>query len=216
MKTATASPSAAPRRKGRPLSFDRAAALEQAMFAFWRHGYETTSISTLTAAMGVTAPSLYAAFGDKKRLFLEAMHLYAGSPDDLIASLAAAPTAREGVERMLRGAADAFADPATPPGCLLASATASGSDDSADVRAAVAAVRGRIDAILRARIDRDIADGLLPPDTHVAGLAGMVIALIQGLSVLVRDGAGPDALDGIIDTALRAWPLPPASNGTTR
>ncbi len=216
MKSAIGSTACAPRRKGRPLSFDRDAALEQAMLAFWRHGYESTSISTLTAAMGITAPSLYAAFGDKKRLFLEAMRLYAGSPDDLAASLAAAPSARDGVERMLRGAADAFTDPATPPGCLLASATASGPDDSADVRAAVAAVRANIDAIVRARIDRDIADGLLPPDTHVAGLAGMTIALVQGLSVIVRDGAGREALDAIIDTALRAWPRPPRRAATRR
>ena len=215
METALTATAAA-RRKGRPLSFDRAAALEQAMHAFWRHGYETTSISALTAAMGITAPSLYAAFGDKKRLFLEAMRLYAGSPDDLIASLAAAPSARDGVERMLRGAADAFTDPATPPGCLLASATASGSEDSADVRAAVAAVRSRIDAILRARIDRDIADHLLPSDTDSAALAGMTIALIQGLSVLVRDGAQRKALDAIIDTALRAWPASPAARGARR
>ena len=83
-----------PRKTGRPLSFDRQAALQQAMLTFWRHGYETTSISNLTAAMGVTAPSLYTAFGDKKRLFLEAMRLYAGAPEDLQASLDTAPTAR--------------------------------------------------------------------------------------------------------------------------
>ena len=70
------------RKTGRPLSFDREAALEKAMLAFWESGYETTSISDLTAAMGVTAPSIYAAFGDKKRLFLEAMRRYAGDPDD--------------------------------------------------------------------------------------------------------------------------------------
>lgn len=48
------------------------------MLAFWESGYETTSISDLTAAMGVTAPSIYAAFGDKKQLFLEALRRYAG------------------------------------------------------------------------------------------------------------------------------------------
>ena len=64
---------ALPRRTGRPLSFDRDAALRQAMLTFWRHGYETTSVAELTAAMGVSAPSLYTAFGDKKQLFLEAM-----------------------------------------------------------------------------------------------------------------------------------------------
>jgi AcrR family transcriptional regulator len=68
------------RRLGRPLSFDREAALEKAMLAFWRHGYEGTSLAELTAAMEVTPPSVYAAFGDKKHLFLEAVDLYLSGP----------------------------------------------------------------------------------------------------------------------------------------
>ena len=67
-----------PRKTGRPLSFDRTDVLEKAMRAFWRFGYETTSISNLTTAMGITTPSLYGAFGDKKQLFLEAVRRYAG------------------------------------------------------------------------------------------------------------------------------------------
>ncbi len=67
-------------KKGRPLSFDREAVLHQAMLLFWRHGYEATSLSDLTAAMGVTAPSIYTAFGDKKRLFLEAVDRYLSGP----------------------------------------------------------------------------------------------------------------------------------------
>ena len=57
------------RKPGRPLGFDRDAALQQAMLLFWRHGYEATSVNDLTNAMGITPPSLYTAFGDKKQLF---------------------------------------------------------------------------------------------------------------------------------------------------
>lgn len=67
--------------------------LDKAMLTFWRHGYETTSISDLTWAKGVTAPSVYSAFGDKKQLFLEAMHRYAGSPEDLEKALNESTTA---------------------------------------------------------------------------------------------------------------------------
>ena len=66
--------------RGRPLSFDRDLALERAMHVFWQRGYEAASISELTAAMGITAPSLYTAFGDKERLFLEAIERYATGP----------------------------------------------------------------------------------------------------------------------------------------
>lgn len=192
-------------KTGRPLSFDRAVALEQAMHAFWRHGYETTSVACLTAAMGLTAPSLYAAFGDKKRLFLEAMRLYAGDTDAIGAALDAAPSARAGIQAMLEGSAKAFTNPATPPGCLLASATASGSAASDDVRAAVTAVRSDIGQRIRQRIDRDISAALLPKSANAGALADLVIAAIQGMSVLARDGAQCQRLLAVIPPLMRAF-----------
>lgn len=197
-----------PRKTGRPLSFDRGNALEQAMLTFWRHGYETSSISALTGAMGITAPSLYAAYGDKKQLFLEAMRLYAGSPYDIEQALSEAPTAREAAQRMLDAAAESFTGERTPRGCLLASATASGSNASADVQQAVAQVRDEIKSRLEDRIDRDVSQGLLPADTNSASLAGLVIAVIQGLSVLARDGMDRADLLAISAVAINAWPKP--------
>ena len=194
------------RKTGRPLSFDRAAALEQAMLTFWRHGYETTSIVDLTSAMGVTPPSLYAAFGDKKRLFLEAMRLYAGDPEAMAQAIDRAPTAYDAARDMLMGSATAFTGDDTPKGCLLASATASGSSASADVQQAVAAIRLRIAAQLRARIERDIEFGVLSCDTDADALSGLVMALIQGLSVLARDGATRASMIAVVDAALGAWP----------
>ncbi len=197
----------APRRKtGRPLSFDREIALEQAMLTFWRHGYETTSIVDLTTAMGVTAPSLYTAFGDKKRLFLEAARRYAGDPEAMARAIDDAPTAYEAAREMLIAAATAYTGEATPKGCLLASATASGSAASADVQSAIADIRRSIDRRLRARIDRDIAAGVLPPKTNTAALAGLVMAVTQGMSALARDGTPRAALLAIVEVALRGWP----------
>lgn len=196
-----------PRRPGRPLSFDRQEALQRAMLTFWRHGYETTSISDLTAAMGVTAPSIYTAFGDKKRLFLEAMRLYAGSPDDLQNSLDQAATARDAASAMLISAARTFTGETTPRGCLLASATASGSTNSADVQKAVADVRRDIIARLKDRIDRDITAGVLPETALATTLSAMVVAVIQGMSVLARDGLERESLLKIASCALDGWPV---------
>lgn len=196
------------RKTGRPLSFDRDAALQQAMLTFWRHGYETSSISDLTAAMGITAPSLYTAYGDKKSLFLEAMRLYAGSPYDLEQALAEAPTARDAAERMLVASAEAFTGELTPRGCLLASATASGSSASEDVQAEVAEVRQQIRMRLQERIDSDVKHGTIPADTDSKALATMVIALIQGLSALARDGASRADLLTTAHVAMQAWPRP--------
>ena len=194
------------RKSGRPLSFNRNAALEQAMLTFWRHGYETTSIADLTAAMGITPPSLYTAFGDKKRLFLEAVKLYAGDPEAIARSIYDAPSAYDASRDMLIGAATAFTDEATPPGCLLASATASGSAASADVQQAVAGIRCTIAAMLRARIARDIENGKLPDTTDKDALAQLVIAVIQGMSVLARDGINRAGLLALVETLLAGWP----------
>ena len=195
-----------PRKTGRPRSFDRDAALEQAMFAFWRHGYETTSIADLTTAMNVSAPSLYTAFGDKKRLFLEAARRYAGDPQIIADRIAGAASAYDAARDLLTGAATAFTGEATPKGCLLASATASGSRDSAAVQRVVADIRAAIAAQLQTRIERDIATGAVPRETDAAALAGLVIAVIQGMSVLARDGAPSTLVSRIGTVALDAWP----------
>ena len=200
-------PAAKARRKiGRPLSFDRDAALEKAMLAFWAHGYETTSIGDLTKAMGITAPSLYTAFGDKRRLFLEAARLYAGDMDALSSAIDAAPRSLEAARSILEGAVVTFTGDDTPPGCLLASSTATGSAAAADVRDAVAGYRRDLRDLLTARIERDRTQGFLPPDANAIALADLVVAVMQGLSVMARDGADRAALQAVANAALQAWP----------
>ena len=176
------------------------------MLLFWRHGYETTSVAALTDAMGISAPSLYTAFGDKRRLFLEAMRLYAGDPDATARAIADAPNARHAARDLMRAAAAVYTGEDTPRGCLLASAAAAGSAAAADVQEAIAALRQVIEHSLRTRIERDIAAGVLPDGTDAAGLAGLVLAVTQGMSVLARDGAPRAALLAIVAAALRAWP----------
>ena len=195
-----------PVKLGRPLSFDREAALRQAMLTFWRYGYETTSMADLTAAMGVTAPSIYTAFGDKKQLFLEAVRAYAGDQTAMTRAIYEASTSLEAARDLISNAVTVYTGEATPKGCLLASATASGSAASADVQRIVADVRRGVQRTLQNRIERDVAEGMLPPTTDAAGLSGMVLALTQGMSVLARDGAPRASLLAIAKAALRAWP----------
>ena len=185
------------------------------MLAFWRHGYETTSVAELTAAMGITAPSLYTAFGDKKQLFLEAMRLYAGDPENMARAIDDAPTAYYAAHEMMIAAAATYTSDSMPKGCLLASATASGAAASADVQEAVADVRRGIEGRLRARIERDIEAGILPPGTQAAVLAGLVLAITQGMSVLARDGATRASLLAIVNAALRVWPSTENVDGLT-
>ncbi|QBX34337.1 TetR/AcrR family transcriptional regulator [Paracoccus liaowanqingii] len=193
------------RKPGRPLSFDREAVLEKAMLVFWSSGYETTSVADLTAAMGVTAPSLYAAFGSKQRLFLEAMRRYVGDPALLEQRMMQAPTAKDAVEEMLSKAAVLYTGASTPPGCLLASAAATGSEDAAEVRAAIAAERRAVREIILRRISADTDRGLPIPRLAPGVLADLVVAVLQGMSVLARDGGDRTALLAVAEAALQCW-----------
>jgi AcrR family transcriptional regulator len=203
MKKATSEP---PRRKGRPLSFDRDAALQQAMLLFWQQGYESTSLSDLTSALGVTPPSIYAAFGDKKRLFLNAVERYVGSPSISSTIIANAKSARDAAVALLEASAIGFTGTDSPPGCLLASAAISCSPAAADVQRALAGIRRTVEQQLAARVALDIETGALPCDVDGDALAAHVMSVIQGMSTLARDGAPREKLMRVCKIAMRAWP----------
>jgi AcrR family transcriptional regulator len=197
---------AAPRPVGRPRSFDRAAALERAMLVFWEYGYEGASLSVLTEAMGITPPSLYSAFTDKKTLFLEAVDRYlAGhfTPEPIIRE---AETAQEAVSRLLHAAALGDTQRGKPRGCMLIASAMNCSADGAEVKAALAAIRSRIEGDLRARIQRDIDAGLLPEYTSASALASLYMAVTQGMSVQASDGASRARLLAMADAAMQLWP----------
>jgi len=192
--------------RGRPRSFDREAALRRAMDVFWRRGYEGTAISDLTKAMGVNAPSLYAAFGCKEALFREAVALYNatdGASSDR--ALEAAPTARQAVEDMLRVNAAAYVDPRRPPGCMVTLAAMIGTPECAEVREFLAQCRQEAEEALKRRLARGIAEGDLPEGVDTAALAAFYYTVLQGLSIQARDGASRKALGAIVDCAMAAW-----------
>ncbi|MFI0269883.1 TetR/AcrR family transcriptional regulator [Streptomyces luteogriseus] len=193
------------RPRGRPRSFDRETALEKALLAFWEHGYEATSVSDLTRVMDIGAPSLYAAFGDKRSLFEEVVHVYGaryGSFADR--ALAEEPTARAAVERTLREAATAYTEPGHPHGCLVVHAAANCSN--LEVGQSLRDRRNANIAAFESRIRADVAAGVLPPATDAAALARHTGAMIQGMSQQARDGASREELEAVAEIALSIWP----------
>ena len=193
------------RGPGRPLGFDREVALTQAMLTFWAHGYEATSISDLTAAMKITPPSLYTAFGDKKRLFLESVRLYLSGPITSEAIIREAKTGRAAAAGLLEAAALGFTGKDTPPGCLLASSAISCSAAAADVQAELAGIRRRIEERLKRKLVASIKLGDARPETDAGMLAAHTMAVIQGMSTLARDGASREKLLGVVRVAMRAF-----------
>ncbi|QTR06140.1 TetR/AcrR family transcriptional regulator [Saccharothrix algeriensis] len=167
------------------------------MRAFWRKGYDATSVADLTELTGVNPPSLYAAFGAKKALFAEVVERYARTRGAFAARAAEEePTARAAVERVLREAAARYTDPDHPRGCLVFS-----SPELGDLRRAAVAA-------LEARIRRDVVAGALPADADPHGLAVFVAATLGGMSGLARDGATREELDHVARAAMSAWPAP--------
>ena len=193
------------RQRGRPRSFDRLTALEQATMAFWEHGYETTSVADLTRAMGISAPSLYAAFGDKETLFEEVVEAYAGSYGAYGGrAFAEEPTARGAIGRVLREAAELFTESGHPRGCLMISAAINCSTPEVEE-----ALRMRREANLtsfEARIRRGVEAGELSPGTDARGLARFSAAVLQGMSQQARDGATKEDLAAVAEWAMRSWP----------
>ena len=179
---------------GRPRSFDRDAALASAVELFWREGYHETTIAMLTRAMGVTPPSLYAAFGDKDSLFDEASALYFRRTCEAVDSAATRPTAREAIAVMLDDTARAHTDANTPLGCLMLT------------EPRLAGQRQEMHNRLRARITQGIADGDLPPSVDSEQLASFLIAVMRGMSGCARDGGSTEEVLAIASLAVAAVP----------
>jgi TetR/AcrR family transcriptional regulator, copper-responsive repressor len=193
------------RPRGRPRSFDREAALDKAIRLFWEKGYEATSISDLTATLGIGAPSLYAAFGDKKTLFDEVVEVYrARYGGYIISALSEEPTAKQAIARVLREAADAHTRAGRPHGCMLLCAGDNTND--ADVAQQLRRLRERDVAAFRQRIQADIDAGILQSNADAAALARYTGAVLHGMSQSARDGANRAELDQVAAIALRGWP----------
>ncbi|MFC9893657.1 TetR/AcrR family transcriptional regulator [Nocardia sp. NPDC127579] len=191
--------------RGRPRSFDRAEALDKAVRLFWTRGYEATSIGDLTAELGIGAPSLYAAFGDKATLFAEVVRAFGARYGGFLPrALEEEPTATAAVRRMLREAAAEYTRPECPHGCLVMSAGVN--TTSAEVADMLRNMRNRNIEMFAQHIQADIDAGLLPADANARALARYVGTVLQGMSQASRDGASRGELAEVAELAMANWP----------
>ncbi|GAB7188010.1 TetR/AcrR family transcriptional regulator [Kitasatospora sp. Ki12] len=206
-ETGSAAPATRPRR-GRPPAFDRTEALSAATRLFWERGYEATSVTDLTTAMGMRPGSLYAAFGDKRSLFEEVVRRYGTSPVGAFAAVALTeePTAYGAFARILREAAAIYPDPSHPAGCLVISAATNVSAQDAGIQDHLRELRNGNTRVFAERLRRAREEGELPPEADPEALAGYLATVIQGMSQQARDGATAADLARTAELALRAWP----------
>lgn len=193
--------------RGRPKDFDPELVLEKAMYAFWEYGFETTPMSVLTIAMGLSAPSIYATFGNKEQLFDKAVCLYASKfAVDIGAALNQETTAKAGVERCLRLLAKRFTE-GQVKGCLIISGAVNCSLQGKSSQDILKQKRILSEAILTQRIEAGIKNGEVPASTKPNELAKFFASVIQGMSLQAQDGSSYSDLLAVVDNAMKAWPL---------
>ena len=191
---------------GRPREFDPDQALDRALRVFWRSGYEGASMADLTEAMGITKPSLYAAFGNKEELFRKALDRYVDGPGGYVQVALAKPTAREVVEHLLYQAADAVTDPENPPGCLAVQGALCCGEAAEIIKQELMSRRANGEENLRKRFARAITEGDLPRESNAADLARYISAIVQGMAVQAAGGVSREQLRKIAEMTLRTWP----------
>ena len=142
------------------------------MLAFWRRGYESTSMSDLVAALGIASARIYAAFGSKEDLFREAVALYtAGDGGFADLALRQEEDVAAAIERMLHDAVMLYTQPDSPQGCMVVSAATNCSEQNDGVLEWLRAQRHERTQSVMNRLRRGVADGQLGPDTDVDALA---------------------------------------------
>lgn len=193
--------------RGRPRNFDRDAVLRAAMQLFQAHGYEGTSMADLTAAMGIPAPSLYNAFGNKEGLFKETVQYYVSHDGSATArALREQPTARKAIEIMLQEALGPATDTRPPHGCLVVLGATNCAEEHREVDDYLKGLRRGNDEAIHQRLRKAQAEKEIPDTVDTAALASFYATLMNGLAIQIRDGVPRAVLEKVVETAMAAWP----------
>lgn len=171
----------------RSREFDENKVLDAAMYLFWSKGYSATSMQDIVNSTGLQRPSIYNAYGNKRRLFEIALMRYADRViGRFVKAIQTAPTARLAVATLLESMVNQHFDTATPGGCLIGLAAQENSQHGAETRAVVAREFHRIDEAVCARLIQGTADGEFPKDMDPYGTSTAIVSICAGLLTLAR------------------------------
>ncbi len=192
---------------GRPRGFDVEEALDRALLVFWEHGYEGAGLAALTDAMGISTTSLYAAFGNKEKLFRQVLDRYSQGPGGYMTQALAEPTSRGVATAILTGAIRSSTVPDGPHGCLGVQGALATGVAGRGARDLLVAWRTNGSAEVQTRFERAVREGELPAGTDPGLLARYVTSLAFGIAVQAASGVGREELQTMADAALTAWPV---------
>jgi TetR/AcrR family transcriptional regulator, transcriptional repressor for nem operon len=193
----------------RPREFDEATVLDAAVNCFWERGYEATSVRDLAAEMGITGPSLYNAFGDKRSLFRKALERYMQqSARARIAEVESTLPPKKAVQAFLSGIVERSLDDRDRRGCLLVNSALEIAPHDPEIGAEVAERLSEVETFFRRAITAAQADGTVPPDRDPKDLARLLLGVTLGVRVLARSKPERKLLEGVARPALALldWP----------
>jgi AcrR family transcriptional regulator len=176
-------------KTGRPISFDKDAALEAAMLLFWERGYEGTSMADLTQAMGLNPSSIYAAFGDKHALFSLAVKRYIASRAQYATSALQEPTLERVVRALFDNTVAFLTAPGHPPTCMTLAGAIGCSVDATPARDLMKEIRKQNEAAMRERLLQARKSGELSKDINVEDYTRYLSSILAGLSIQAANGS---------------------------
>jgi AcrR family transcriptional regulator len=190
-------------KTGRPISFDKDAALESAMLLFWEHGFEGTSMADLTQAMGLNPSSIYAAFGDKHALFSLAVKRYMQIRAQYATKALEEPTLKKVIRALFDNTVAFLTTPGHPPTCMTLAGAMGCSVDAAPARDLLTQIRKQNQVAIRERLLKARKSGELCKDVNVDDYTRYLSSILAGLSVQAANGSTKAELKRTAQMALR-------------
>jgi TetR/AcrR family transcriptional regulator, transcriptional repressor for nem operon len=173
------------------------------MECFWRRGYEATSLRDLTGAMGLTAPSIYNAFGDKQQLFGRALEQYLEhTTRQRLRRLQEELPPKEAIRRFFAEIVDHSINDRQRKGCFLVNSALEVAPHDAKCRGVIAAQFGSIEAFFRQCILAGQTDRTISPDIEASEVARLLLGVLLGIRVLARAKPRREILEGVARPAL--------------
>lgn len=186
----------------RPREFDEGAVLNAAVLCFWKQGYEATSVRDLVAQTGITAASLYNAFGDKRALYQKALdHYVEASIADRIRRCEALPP-YQAIAAFFEDIVKRSLNDRDRKGCMLVNAALDVAPHDPGFRKVVAEVLIGIEAFFLACVRAGQSDGTITRSLQAETLAQNLLGVLMGVRVLARVRPERALLEGVVAPAL--------------
>lgn len=195
---------AVPKRRGRPRAYEPEVALGKALDLFRKDGFAGTSLDDLSAATGMNRPSLYAAFGDKRELYIKSYERYrADARAAMIEIFRGELPIRERLERICAAALDIYvADKSEPRGCFTVITAASEAVADPEIRAMVLDGFAELDKAFASCFRRAREKGELPSSADPVVLAQLASATIHTIAIRSRAHVARKELEAIVNGAI--------------